>query len=219
MRIFLGGMKCFSLGKAQPGCLGALVLLLLAAAWLFKSLGPPAAQGEPGLADDRQQAAAAISHAEALRLNWQQVLAQLNNAFTEVKAADHADQGLERFVSARNAAIKDLDDLLTQAADAVVKLEEKQAYFADPHVQSLLPAEVLPELDDALRLQLQNLKSLRAEVHTTQTQLLPDIHSRLKRLHAACDLKAQISGLQAARELWHSESAQIADLTAVHPAQ
>jgi hypothetical protein len=219
MRIILGCVKSSSHGKAQPGCLGALVLLLLAAAWLFKTRPPSAVQGEPGITNDQQQTAAAISHAEALRLNWQHVLAQLNHAFSEVKTADHADQGLERFASARNAAIKDLDDLLTQAAVAVVKLEEKQAYFADPHVQSLLPAEVLPELDEALRLQLQHLKALRAEVHTTQAQLLPDIHSRLKRLHAACDLKAQISGLQAAREFWQSESAQIADLTAVHPAQ
>jgi len=215
---------CFALnlpshGEARKGLLASIALLLLLAGLAFALSNPSAPQAPQNLNDDRQQTAAAISHAESLRLSWQQVQSQLTTAFAEVQTAPDADQGLDRFVSARNASIKDLDDLLSFATTAIVKLEEKKAYFSDPHVQSLLPPEVLPELDEALRHQVQDLKALQAEVHTTQTQLLPDIHSRLKRLHAACDLKAQISGEASARELWQSDAARIATLTAAEPAQ
>lgn len=199
------------LGAAQKGCVFLLLgLLLIVLIWSRRQ--PDLFPDLSILTADREQASDAISQAEKLRQSWQTLQQDLSQAFSETAQTSDASSGLERFVSARNAIIKDLDDLLSEAATAVTKLEEKQTYFNDPHVQSLLPAEVLPELDEALRHQLKDLKALRAEVHTLQNQRLPDIYTRLKRLHTACDLKAQINGTNAAREFWQSEAPRIAQL-------
>lgn len=216
--------RCFAqrssaLGSATKSALLTLALIALGAAFFLNSSEQTPLSDAEKLEGDQEQVATEISRAETLRLDWQQLRERLDKNFHEIQNAADASQGLETFISARNSSIKDLEDLLEEATTAVAKLEEKQRYFADSHVQSLLPPEVLPQLDEALRHQLKDLKALKSEVHTVQTQLLPDIHSRLKRLHAACDLKEQINGSIAARQLWQEGAAGIATLAALHASQ
>lgn len=219
MLISRSALNLLSIGGITKVGLLAITFLAVVAVLVLHSNQHGRLATSMDLAHDRQQAVGAISQAESLRLNSTKLLERLDQAFSLVHNAPDATEGLDLFVSARNASIKDLDELLSDAAAAVTKLEEKQNYFADPHIQSLLPPEVLPELDDALRHQLKDLKALQAEIHTLQTQLLPDIHARLKHLHAACDLKEQINGSTAAREHWIDEAKRIASLAPIQSKQ
>lgn len=125
------------------------------------------------------------------------------------KAKSPAD-GLAHFLSLKPARDTTINDIETLAGLTLRKLAEKENEFADPHIQSLLPAEVLPELAQALSDHRRGIERIQNEARTLKTQTLPDMEEHMKKLVEACRLKEQLSGQEAARDLWQNSVTKLA---------
>lgn len=151
------------------------------------------------------------SKTEQLQQQWQQVQASLMGALKEVPLATSADAGLARFKQAVEpgvAALKDARRIATDAASAAAELRKQKEFYANAANEALLPAEVRPQLDQALAEHIAALDRLSAEINTLSRQL-DSMGETLARHAATCQVQAKLSGEAAAKALWADKAAQV----------
>jgi hypothetical protein len=142
--------------------------------------------------------------ADAVSHRWAAARLALRHDLEAVADAPSPRDGLEQFLKASTARASSFTEVETLAGLTLEKLEAKQQEFADPHLQSLLPAEVLPELAQALRDHQRGVQRIQRAAHTLNTLTLPDIEVRLTKLAEACRLKSQLSGKDSAQQMWRT---------------
>lgn len=147
---------------------------------------------------------------ETVSLQWAAARIGMVKSLKEAAKAKSPADGLALFLSLKSARESAISDIETLAGLTLRKLAEKETEFADPHIQSLLPAEVLPELAQALSDHRRGIERIQNEARTLKTQTLPDMVERMKKLVEACRLKEQLSGHNAARDLWQNSVTELA---------
>jgi len=147
---------------------------------------------------------------ETVSHRWAAARIGMVKSLKEAAKAKSPADGLALFLSLKSARESAISDIETLAGLTLRKLAEKETEFADPHIQSLLPAEVLPELAQALSDHRRGIERIQNEARTLKTQTLPDMVERMKKLVEACRLKEQLSGHNAARDLWQNSVTELA---------
>ena len=157
---------------------------------------------------DRQQSSKSRQQvsglAELVSQRWASARVEVIRALKALSAADSPSEALEQFNTSMPARLQSFDEVDQLADSTLLKLIEKQREMDDPHYQSLLPAEVIPELAQAIRDHIRAIERIQNETRTLRTQTFPDIQMRLKKLTEAVRIKKELSGQVAAQKLWQT---------------
>ena len=170
----------------------------------------------PGLLKSDSKKASSESSAQVSGMadrvshRWAAARVEVLRELKGTSLSDSPKEAVEHFISTMPQWHQTFAEVETLTESTLQKLDEKQREFADPHYQSLLPSEVLPELAQAIRKHIHSVKRVQSEVHTLRSQTLPDIETRLRKLAEAAQIKAQLSGREAAQKLWQSGVNEIA---------
>jgi hypothetical protein len=142
--------------------------------------------------------------AELVSQRWASARVEVIRALKALSAADSPSEALEQFNTSMPARLQSFDEVDQLADSTLLKLFEKQREMNDPHYQSLLPPEVIPELAQAIRDHIRAIERIQNETRTLRTQTFPDIQMRLKKLTEAVRIKKELSGQVAAQKLWQT---------------
>ncbi len=151
------------------------------------------------------------SKTETLRQQWQQARTSLADAFNKVPQAASGEAGLALFkklTAPGSGVFSEAQRIATEAAGTAENLRKEKDYYAVESNALQLPAEVRPELDQALAEHISALDHLKAEIDTLKRQL-DSMNEQLEREAATCQVQAKLSGSEAARALWAEKSAQV----------
>jgi hypothetical protein len=201
--------------KSKTGCLVLPALLALVLAIGLGDWGSPHTRDMRGQVrewfESLTKKKLPPSKTEVLNRQWQAARTRLADALQEVTTASSAEAGMVKFKQATNAGAPDLKEAHRIAAEAVStagELRKQKEYYGNAANEALLPAEVRPQLDEALAEHIAALERLNAEV-TTLSRQLESMGEMLARQAATCQIQAKLSGADAAKAQWAKKSAEI----------
>lgn len=142
--------------------------------------------------------------AQLVSERWASARVEVIRELKALSTAEAPDAALQHFIASTPERLKGFEQVDQLAESTLLKLVERQREMADPHYQALLPAEVIPELGQAITDHIRAVTRIQNETRTLRSQTLPDIEARLGKLTEAVRIKGQLSGPEAAQKMWQS---------------